>query len=133
MCSNLHSNSISGPIPDGFDTLPKLKSFDVSNNSLTDSIPASLAAHSALSSLRLTANRLTGFVDFSGPSLSNIFINQNSFSGMAMSQMGPLQRLVANNNQIKGPLLDFSGATNMRIFSVANNSLWVPRFSPCLI
>ena len=110
-------------MPDSFDALPKLKSFDVSNNFVTDTIPPSLATHTSLNSLHLTANQLTGFAGFSNPNLSNIFINQNAFSGMAVSQMGALQRLVANSNQMKGPLPDFSRATNMQIFSAANNSL----------
>lgn len=52
-------------------------------------------------------------------------ISNNAFSGMAISQLSVLQRLTANNNQMKGPLPNFSGATALQIFNAANNSLYV--------
>lgn len=110
-------------MPDAFDSLPKLRSLDVSNNFLTGTLPGSLSTHSALSSIHLSDNEFTGLAGFSGPDLANVLINDNAFSGLAISQVGTLQRLAANNNRIKGPLPNFSAATRLQIFSVANNSL----------
>ncbi|KAF8301451.1 L domain-like protein, partial [Clavulina sp. PMI_390] len=127
---SLRLNSITGDIPDSFSNLAKLRSLDISNNILTGSIPGSLATHSALTTIHASNNQLSGFVGFSGPSLSNIQINNNRFGGLAISSSIPvLQRLEVNGNQIKGTLPDLSGATSLQIFNAANNSLYVFHFT----
>lgn len=74
---DLHSNGLSGSIPDDLGpTLKALKELDLSNNQFNDTIPSSLSKMFILDTLKLSNNQLTS--NFSNTPLSNVFYGWDS-------------------------------------------------------
>lgn len=74
---DLHSNGLSGSIPDDLGpTLKALKELDLSNNQFNDTLPSSLSKMFILDTLKLSNNQLTS--NFSNTPLSNVFYGWDS-------------------------------------------------------
>ncbi|WCJ33271.1 disease resistance family protein / LRR family protein [Euphorbia peplus] len=109
-------NFFNGPIPDGFAKLKSLEVLELSNNlDLQGHLPGFFGSLSKLKSLDLSANSLTGGVDeffngFSGNpknSLVSLRLSSNSLSGELPESLGVLsnlQHLILSGNSLSGSI-----------------------------
>ncbi|XP_058094834.1 MDIS1-interacting receptor like kinase 2-like [Magnolia sinica] len=107
---NLSNNTLTGTIPADIGTLSRLVSFNISVNKLSGVLPLSMANLSHLSKLDISANEITGPIP---PSLGNLtrltilYLFDNQISGSIPAQLGNLKNLVKLslwNNSLTGPI-----------------------------
>jgi len=130
--------ALSGPIPESFGSLTKLKSFSIHGASgITGQLPESMKNLTALELLDLGgAGGITGPVpawlgDFTN--LRTLGLEVNQFSGDIPSELGRLHNLEylsLGNNALDGDLYNADGQTtwldglpNLKAFGAANNRL----------
>jgi hypothetical protein len=142
---NIPTNSISGNIPDIFGTMTHLGYVDLSENTFTGNIPASLYGNpnnaNSLELLNLGANQLTGDIPLGLSNLGNLRtldLSQNGFGGTIpdfWTQFPKLQSLVLAGNDLVGQIPSsmtlLPEALNI---DVSGNQLYgnVPQFGPPL-
>ncbi|CAH9093765.1 unnamed protein product [Cuscuta epithymum] len=103
----LSSNSLTGSIPESIAELTQLQTLDVSNNQLTGSVPDSTIANLiSLWHLNLANNQLTGPI----PS--------------ALAGLDQLEQIDLSNNQFNGSIpLNIASLTNLTHLRLSNNQL----------
>ena len=112
---NLHTNQLTGQIPDDIGNLDKLTSLSLRNNQLTGVIPDSIANLTNLTTLQLSSNQLTGEIPSSLGNLTNLTglqLQDNSLSGSIPEEIFSLTNLTAlnlSNNQLTGQISDDIG------------------------
>lgn len=129
---DLSFNDLSGPIPEMFQDMPRLRSLNLAGNSFDGPLPHSLCNLLELEELRLHNNLLSGALlpDFAQlHSLRHINISQNMFSGtvnVLFESSTQLEVVQANNNQfsgrIHGPTLARAGS-QLTVLQLQHNSL----------
>ncbi|XP_058094845.1 MDIS1-interacting receptor like kinase 2-like [Magnolia sinica] len=107
---NLSDNTLTGTIPADIGTLSRLVSLNISMNNLSGVLPLSMANLSHLSELDIWSNEITGPIP---PSLGNLtrltvlYLSNNQISGSIPAQLGNLKNLVElslQNNSLTGPI-----------------------------
>jgi Leucine-rich repeat (LRR) protein len=123
---NLSQNNLVGTLPATLNQLTALEVFEGSQNQLVGSIP-SLSGLTALQSFRAGYNQLTGTIpSLSGLSALQVFLaNNNELTGTipSLSGLSALQVFLASNNQLTGSIPSLSGLTDLRDFAAENNQL----------
>lgn len=124
---NLHSNMLSGTIPD-LDTLASLEELYLANNKLSGSIPESLGNMSSVRELWLWGNQLEGTIpDLSGMTgLETLKLANNMLDGGVPpgSMLPPNVRwLVIDRNPLGGTIPDLSSLTSLTLLWLHNNEL----------
>ncbi|KAF9683342.1 hypothetical protein SADUNF_Sadunf04G0003600 [Salix dunnii] len=112
--------------------LMSLRTFDLSDNHLRDSLPYQLPPN--LTSLNLAVNNLSGNIPYSMSSmvsLSYLDLSFNSFSGdlpSSFNSLTNLSTLNVQNNQLTGSLNVLTGLP-LTTLNVANNNFsgWIPQ------
>ena len=123
---NLHTNDLSGPIPD-LSGVP-LTQLYLSQNELTGTIPASVAGNADMTDLWLWGNQLTGPVpDLSGMTSLNILKLQNNMLGTGSSGVPDGSMLPPNaswillqDNGFGGTIPDLSGLSARTLWLHSN-------------
>ena len=124
---NLHSNSLSGEIPD-LSGASMLEELYLANNDLTGSIPASLNDLTNLTELWLWGNGLSGSVpDLSGlTSLDKLKLANNDLSGgLPTADMLPqnVTWLIIDRNPFGGDIPDLSSLSSLRLLWLHSSEL----------
>ena len=121
---NLHSNSLSGEIPDLSDA-SMLEELYLANNDLTGSIPASLNDLTNLTELWLWGNELTGGIpDLSAlTSLDKLKLAGNMLDGNINAMYLPpnVTWLIIDSNGFDGVIPDLSGLTSLKLLWLHTN------------
>ena len=131
---NLHSNNLSGPIPDLSGTmleqlyLARNYDEDVADSGLTGGVPVWLNDMTGMTHLWLWGNMLDGSIpDLSGmTSLVELKLNSNMLSGgVPMADMLPPNAtwILLQKNPLGGTIPDLSSLTNLRILWLHTNEL----------
>ena len=121
---NLHSNMLSGEIPDLGGTA--LQELYLSNNELEGSVPAWLNMMSDMTELWLTGNSLSGAMpDLSDmTSLERLKVNGNSVSGLDAAMLpGGLRWLIAGETDMGATAPDLSSLMNITTLWMNKNGL----------
>ncbi|GAB4831274.1 hypothetical protein Ancab_005287 [Ancistrocladus abbreviatus] len=104
----LSANQFTGSVPDGLSTLAQLTDLSLNNNNLTGEIPDGFQQLMGLINLDLSGNNLTGPLPASMGNLSSLttlHLQDNKLSGMLnVLQDLPLIDLDIQNNQFSGPI-----------------------------
>ena len=123
---NLHSNSLSGEIPD-LSGASMLEELYLANNDLTGSIPASLNDLTNLTELWLWGNELTGGIpDLSAlTSLDKLKLANNDLTGNINAMYLPqnVSWLIIDRNGFDGSIPDLSGLTSLKLLWLHTNEL----------
>ena len=123
---NLHSNSLSGEIPD-LSGAAMLEGLYLPNNDLTGGIPAWLNGSTNLTNLWLWGNQLTGGIpDLSAlTSLDKLKLAGNDLEGEINGMYLPssLTWLIIDNNGFSGTIPDLSGLTSLKLLWLHSNAL----------
>ena len=123
---NLHTNSLTGPIPD-LSGATMLEGLYLPNNMLDGKIPASLNDMTNLTNLWLWGNMLTGEIpDLSAlTSLDKLKLGGNDLSGEINGMYLPssLTWLIIDNNGFSGEIPDLSGLTSLELLWLHSNAL----------
>ncbi|XP_031129095.1 protein STRUBBELIG-RECEPTOR FAMILY 3-like [Ipomoea triloba] len=106
----LSGNQFTGSIPDSLSTLGQLSDFSLSNNNLTGAIPDAFQQLKSLINLDLSGNNLSGQLPPSIGNLSSLttlHLQNNQLSGfLDVLQDLPLTDLNIENNLFSGPIPD---------------------------
>ena len=106
----LHSNGLSGTIPQELAQLSNLNWLDLSYNQLTGEIPAELAQLTSLEKLKLSSNHLTGNIPTQLQkltSLKELRLHINLLTGFIPSELGQLTSLTVlelGSNRLTGSI-----------------------------
>ena len=127
---NLPAMNLVGTLPSTAPTalnqLTALKSLTLNNNQLTGAIP-SLTGLAALEHVDIRTNRLTGpLPSLTGlTALKGVFAAFNDLSGPIppLSGLTALNNLTINNNRLSGPIPSLSGLKALSSFLVSDNQL----------
>ena len=123
---NLHSNSLSGPIPD-LSGASMLEGLYLPNNDLDGAIPASLNGMTSLTNLWLWGNQLTGGIpDLSGlTNLDMLKLAGNMLDGEINAMYLPqnVTWLIIDSNGFSGEIPDLSGLTSLKLLWLHSNAL----------
>ncbi|GJP78356.1 hypothetical protein CLOP_g8670, partial [Closterium sp. NIES-67] len=112
---SLHSNRLTGTIPDSVSKLTDLRSLLLDQNRLTGFIPPALSSLEFLTALRLNQNGFSGHIPSTigrMRSLTEIGLSNNSLIGTIPSTIGRLTSLVSlylANNSLSGTIPDSIG------------------------
>lgn len=105
----------------------RVTGLDLEDNQLLGTLPPSLSDLSALTSLRLNNNQLSGNLPpLSGlTQLATLNLSNNQFSGAIPSLAGlaNLQTLFLNNNQLTGSIPSLSGLVQLTSLNLSSNEL----------
>ncbi|KAF3659112.1 aspartic protease precursor [Capsicum annuum] len=133
---NLHTNKISGPIPECiFTNLTSLSILNLGNNLLTGGISESIGNLQALQRLTLSNNSLTGKIPHSITKIRSIFginLDKNQLVGGIQCPSSPgqwpsINFLVLENNRLTGSIPDSIGyLTTLSTLSLSYNQLTGP-------
>ncbi|KAJ8772743.1 hypothetical protein K2173_027920 [Erythroxylum novogranatense] len=102
---DISDNSLSGSVPDSFANLIRLRRLGLSKNLLSGQLPASVGSFSYLEEMYLDDNRLSGTIPSSFGSLTR------------------LKRLEMQGNNLSGELPDLGVLKNLYYLDVSNNNL----------
>ena len=124
---NLHSNMLSGAIPD-LRSLTGLEELYLANNELSGGIPESLGNMASVRELWLWGNQLQGTIpDLSGMTgLETLKLADNMLDGgvPAGSMLPPNVRwLIIDRNPLGGTIPDLSSLTSLKLLWLHNNEL----------
>ena len=123
---NLHTNSLSGEIPD-LSGASMLEELYLPNNDLTGGIPAWLNGSTNLTNLWLWGNQLTGGIpDLSGlTNLDMLKLANNDLSGEINAAYLPqnVSWLIIDRNGFSGDIPDLSGLTSLELLWLHTNEL----------
>ena len=123
---NLHTNSLSGTIPD-LSGASMLEELYLPNNDLTGGIPAWLNGSTNLTNLWLWGNQLTGGIpDLSGlTNLDMLKLANNDLSGEINAAYLPqnVSWLIIDRNGFSGDIPDLSGLTSLELLWLHTNEL----------
>ena len=123
---NLHTNSLSGSIPD-LSGATMLEGLYLPNNDLTGGIPAWLNGSTNLTNLWLWGNQLTGGIpDLSGlTNLDMLKLANNDLSGEINAAYLPqnVSWLIIDRNGFSGDIPDLSGLTSLELLWLHTNEL----------
>jgi len=112
---DLHSNQLSGPIPDSLGQLTQLTALYLGTNQLSGPIPDSLGRLTQLTVLDLYSNQLSGPIPDSLGQLTQLTVldlGTNQLSGPIPDSLGRLTQLTGlylGTNQLSGPIPDWLG------------------------
>lgn len=126
---NLSDNSISGTIPADLGGLTSLFFLDLGGNQLTGTIPAELGNLANLNVLTLSDNQLTGAIPAelgNLTALSALFLNNNSLEGAVpatLANLTQLRFLHVDRNDLEDALPDLSVLAKLESFFVSDNRL----------
>ncbi|DBB03723.1 TPA: hypothetical protein ACH3X3_011034 [Trebouxia sp. C0006] len=129
---SLANNNLVGQIADSngdiWDALEAIEFLNLQGNSLSGSIPTSLAQLPILTGMSLQANMLTGSIppDLFASPMTEIVLAQNFLVGTIpdMSSMTDLVLLDLSSNQLRGPLpTHWASSSSLAYFSVQTNML----------
>lgn len=143
----LWNNSFSGLIPDDIgEAMPKLRDFDISENSVCGGIPTSIVKLKDLRTLVLSYNQLSGELPQNWSQLQNLQVldvSNNNLSGTIPSSMGflySLQLLSLSNNKFTGEIpLSLQNCTGLWNFDLGKNRFsgsiptWIGNNMPSLL
>ncbi|CAI5536482.1 unnamed protein product [Closterium sp. Naga37s-1] len=116
VCSDLASNSFTGPIPEQLLRLTSLQILSLSFNQLSGTLPAGFSQLQALKQLQVAGNQLSGELPASLSSLSNLtLLNlcKNQFTGLIpgdWSRMTQMATLRLSSNQLSGEVPSWFGS-----------------------
>ncbi|KAJ6844732.1 LRR receptor-like serine/threonine-protein kinase RPK2 [Iris pallida] len=123
-------NSITGMIPQSFQSLASLVGLDLSMNRLHGQIPAGLGELKGLQYIRLASNNLSGQIPPTLEqlcSLTTLDLSSNSLMGeipRGLVSLRNLSALLLNNNRLTGNVPSgFANATSLALFNVSYNNL----------
>ena len=123
---NLHTNSLSGSIPD-LSGASMLEELYLPNNDLTGGIPAWLNGSTNLTNLWLWGNQLTGGIpDLSGlTNLDMLKLANNDLSGEINAMYLPqnVSWLIIDRNGFSGEIPDLSGLESLKLLWLHSNAL----------
>ena len=127
---NLTSFNLVGSLSDTIESLTKLESLALSNNSIGGTIPSSLGNIEPLQTIILLKNRLHGSIPSSLGNLLHLDmldLKNNSLAGPLPPSLGNLHRLTILDvyiNTLTGPIPDsYSNLTYLQYVDLYNNSL----------
>ncbi|XP_004295584.1 PREDICTED: putative receptor-like protein kinase At3g47110-like [Fragaria vesca subsp. vesca] len=124
---NLSSNSLVGPLTEGFGNLKVVTDVDLSNNQLSGSIPSSIESLQNLVNLSLASNNLEGLIPSSFGnmlSLERLDLSQNNLSGMipkSLEALSYLKYLNLSFNKLQGEIPTGGPFTNLSAQSFVSN------------
>lgn len=96
----LQFNQFSGPLPD-FTAWKNLTIVNLSHNAFTGSIPFSISNLTRLTALNLANNSLSGEIpDFNSPSLQQLDLSDNNFSGVVPKSLGRFPKSAFSGNNV---------------------------------
>ena len=127
---NLHSNMLSGAIPD-LSSLTSLEELYMANNELSGGIPESLGSMASVRQLWLWGNQLSGTIpDLSGMTgLETLKLASNMLDGgvPAGPMLPPNVRwLIIDRNPLGGTIPDLSSLTSLKLLWLHNDELEGP-------
>ncbi|KAL7551210.1 hypothetical protein ACHAWF_014424 [Thalassiosira exigua] len=110
---NVNNNSLSGPLPDGWDESNILEDLKISTNRFSGSLPASLGKVGSLKDLHASRNNISGIYPESYAALQNLkelYIDGNRLSGRFpveyFESSEVIEVLSLHNNQLTGTITD---------------------------
>ncbi|XP_062012944.1 probable LRR receptor-like serine/threonine-protein kinase At3g47570 isoform X1 [Rosa rugosa] len=124
---NLSSNSLVGPLSEGFGNLKVVIDVDLSNNQLSGSIPSSIQSLQNLVNLSLASNNLEGPIPSSFGNLLSLVrldLSQNNLSGMipkSLEALSYLKYLNLSFNKLQGEIPTGGPFTNLSAQSFVSN------------
>ncbi|KAJ3169064.1 hypothetical protein HK101_011514 [Irineochytrium annulatum] len=119
-------------VPDALGQLSGLVQLDMGGNGWTGTLPTSMSNLTALQSLKLGANKLSGDISIltTLTSLTTLDLNMNSFNGSlpgSLGQLSSLNSLDLSNNGFSGSVPDvFAGMAGLQNLQLANNDFTGP-------
>ncbi len=124
---NLHSNMLSGAIPD-LNSLTSLEELYLANNELSGGIPESLGSMASVRQLWLWGNQLSGTIpNLSGMTgLETLKLASNMLDGGVPdgSMLPPnVEWLIVDRNPLGGTIPDLSSLTSLKLLWLHNNEL----------
>ncbi|XP_048317803.1 receptor-like protein EIX2 isoform X2 [Ziziphus jujuba] len=125
----LRDNKFSGPIPPNIgEVMPLLTDLDISQNSLSGSIPLSIGNLTGLTTLVISNNELSGQIPHFWEDKQFLYIvdmSNNSLSGTIPTTMGSLsflEFLILSNNKLSGEVpSSLKNCTNMVSLDLGDN------------
>lgn len=117
---------MTGMMPDVIGHINNLSILDLSNNSISGSIPMGIQNLTQLISLTLSSNQLTGHIPVLPTSLTNLDVAMNFSSGNLPSQFGApfLRVIILSYNRITGQIPgSICMLQNIFMFDLSNNFL----------
>ena len=125
---DLSEKSLTGSIPPALGDLTNLERLDLDENQLTGTIPEKLGDLTNLEHLYLHDNQLTGTIpeelgDLT--SLTSLVLNDNQLTGTIPTELGSLtnlQYLYLNNNQLTGTIPTQLGSLTALIYLLLSNN-----------
>ena len=126
---DIYDCHLTGPLPDTFSAMDKLKTVVLFNNAMTGQVPTSLLALSNVEVISLEANQLMGTIPLSIQQATNLkFLRlaRNHLTGNLPSVLGNLTLLVSlrlESNAFTGHIPTFSEESKLQELHVENNFL----------
>ena len=130
---NLASNHLTGPIPEGLNSLRSLGTINLSHNGLTGAIPADITDLHFLDTLNLSHNELTGSIPeavyhegFTHPGhTEHVNLSYNKLTGGIPKSLAPLMpdllTLDLSHNELTGSIPDLPNP--LKILDLSHNEL----------
>ena len=120
-------NQLTGAIPD-LSQLTALTSLRLEGNKLTGTIPAALGQNTALTNLHLYDNQLTGTIPAELgqlTSLTHLHLQNNRLTGpiRQLNGLHAIEQLNLSGNHLDGTLTNLSTLTNLKYLHLQNNNL----------
>lgn len=122
---NLSNNSISGSIPSSLYNAPELETLDLSNNLMSGEF-GSVGGWRSLRFLNMSGNSLTGKLPenlASLPNLTVVSLNGNNFYGDLPAGFEGVEVLDLSSNSINGSLPEKFGSGDLVYFNISRNNI----------
>ena len=117
-----NNNLVGGPIPNGLAVDSALVTLDLSQNSVTGALP--YFSDPSMVTLNLSHNQLTGTINYYSLNyLQNLDLSYNLLAGnaAALGNYPNIVHLAANNNQFNTGMPSFFGSNSLITLNLANN------------
>lgn len=120
-------NKLTGRIPSSIFNMSSLTNIDVSNNSLTGTLPDTLCQHlPALEGLFMSDNQITGSLPtnlWQCPNLAKVSLSSNQFHGRIPKEIGnstSIHYLFLGTNNLTGTTIVIISIDNFCVSSISN-------------